>query len=75
MAYHPWVNVTFDLVSRINIKSGAYLQFFLRQEFEIWCGCINGWESVAFHFWVYVTLTTDLVFRIFLSRAYLISSS
>ena len=28
MAYHPWVNVTSDLVSRINIKSGAYLQFF-----------------------------------------------
>ena len=28
MAYHPWVNVTSDLVSRINIKSGAYLLFF-----------------------------------------------
>ena len=27
---------------------------------------------VTFHFWVYVTLTTDLVFRIFLSRAYLL---
>ena len=38
MAYHPWVNVTSDLVSRINIKSGAYLLFFfLRQEFQIWC--------------------------------------
>ena len=28
------------------------------------CGCILGWRSVLFHFWVTVTLTSDLVSRI-----------
>ena len=27
------------------------------------CGCIMGWLSVAYHFRVTVTLTSDLVFR------------
>ena len=36
------------------------------------CGCILGWRSVAYNFPVTVTLTSDLVFRIHLSRAYLI---
>ena len=38
------------------------------------CECILGWWSVAYHFWVTVTLTftSDLVFRIILSRAYLL---
>ena len=37
------------------------------------CGCILGWRSVAYHFWVTVTLTltSDLVFRIIVSGAYL----
>ena len=35
------------------------------------CGCIMGWLSVAYHFWVMVTLTSDLVFRIIVSGAYL----
>ena len=38
------------------------------------CGCIFGRQSVAYHFPVTVTLTltTDLVFRIIVSGAYLI---
>ena len=37
------------------------------------CGCILGWRSVAYHFRVTVTLTftSDLVFRIIVSGAYL----
>ena len=34
------------------------------------CGYILGWRSVAYHFRVTVTLTSDLVFRIIMSRAY-----
>ena len=34
------------------------------------CGCILGWRSVAYHFGATVTLTSDLVFKIFKSRAY-----
>ena len=33
------------------------------------CGYILGWRSVAYHFWVTVTLTFDLVFRIIVPRA------
>ena len=35
------------------------------------CGYILGWQSVAYHFQVTVTLTSDLVFRIIMSGAYL----
>ena len=35
-------------------------------------GYILGWRSVAYHFWVTVTLTSDLVLRIIVSGAYLI---
>ena len=35
-------------------------------------GYILGWRSVAYHFWVTVTLTSDLVFRIIVSGAYLL---
>ena len=35
--------------------------------------CIVGWGSAAYHFWVALTLTSDLVFlSILMSRAYLI---
>ena len=34
------------------------------------CGCILGLRSVAYYFWVTVTLTSDLISRIILSRAY-----
>ena len=36
------------------------------------CGCILGWQSVVYHFGVTVTLPTDLVFIIIVSRAYLL---
>ena len=36
------------------------------------CGYILGWQSVAYHFRVTVTLTFDLVFRIIVSGAYLL---
>ena len=36
------------------------------------CGYILGWWSVAYHFRVTVTLTSDLVFRIIVSGAYLL---
>ena len=35
-------------------------------------GYILGWRSVAYHFRVTVTLTSDLVFRIIVSGAYLL---
>ena len=37
VAYRPWVNVilTSDLVSRADIKSGAYILYSLRHEFRI----------------------------------------
>ena len=36
------------------------------------CECILGWLSVVYHFRVTVTLTSDLVFRVIVSRAYLL---
>ena len=36
------------------------------------CGCTLGWRSVSYHFRVTVTFTIDLVFRIFVSGAYLL---
>ena len=36
------------------------------------CGYILGWRSVAYHFRVTMTLTSDLVFRIIVSGAYLL---
>ena len=36
------------------------------------CGYILGWRSVAYNFWVTVTLTSDLVLRIIVSGAYLL---
>ena len=41
---------------------------------NLMCGCILGWRSVAYHFRVTVTLTltSDLVFRIIVSGAYLL---
>ena len=36
------------------------------------CGYILGWRSVAYYFRVTVTLTSDLVFRIIVSGAYLL---
>ena len=55
--------------------SGPYLLYTLEVGIpNLVCGCILGWRSVAYHFWVTVTLTltSDLVFRIIVSGAYLL---
>ena len=62
--YHFWFTVTLisDLVSRISIESGAYLQYSLSQLFQIWCvdaSCVGGGLRTIFK--VTVTLTSDLV--------------
>ena len=36
------------------------------------CGCILGWQNVAYHFWVTATMTSDIVIRIILSVAFLL---
>ena len=62
-----------DLVSRIGIDSVAYLLY----SFEVGilnlvCEYVLGWRSVTYHFWVTVTLSSDLVFRIIVYGAYLL---
>ena len=76
VAYHFWVTVTLtltsDLVSDlvfIVIKCQSVplcVRCISPIPFEVgipnlMCGCILGWRSVAYHFWVTVTLTSDLV--------------
>ena len=51
------MTLTSDLVSRIGITS----IFFEVGIPNLVCGCLLGWPSVAFHFGVTVTLTSDLV--------------
>ena len=53
--------------------SGAYLESSISEVgiTNLVCGCILGWRSVACHFWVTVTLTSYLAFRIIVSGAYL----
>ena len=36
------------------------------------CGSILGWPIVAYYFWVTVTLSSDLVFRIMVPRAFVL---
>ena len=85
LAYHFRVTVTLtsDLVfivikmsvrpSRFRVRCISPL-FFEVGIPNLMCGCILGWRSVAYHFWVTVTLTltSDLVFRIIVSGAYLL---
>ena len=58
------LNLTYDLVFRINV-SGAYLILFEVGILNLVCEYILGWESVAYHNWVTVTLnlTSDLISR------------
>ena len=62
----------FDLVYRI-IMSRTYLILFEIGIPNLVCGCILGWLSVVYHLRVTVTLTftSDLVFGIIVSGAYL----
>ena len=74
--YHNWVtvtlNLTSDLVSRSCIESGAYPIFFEIGIPNFLCKYILEWRSVTSHFLVTVTLTSDLVFRIIMSGAFLL---
>ena len=59
--------------SRFRVRSISPI-FFEVGISKLVCGCILGWQSVAYHFQVTVTLTltSDLVFRIIVSGAYLL---
>ena len=46
------VTLTSDLVSRIDITS----IFFEVEIPNLVCGCVLGWPSVAYHFWMTATL-------------------
>ena len=84
--YHFWVTVTVTLTSDlvfIVITMSVRLSvplcvrcispiFFEVGIPNLMCGCILGWQSVAYHFWVTVTMTSDLVFTIIVSGAYLL---
>ena len=39
---------------------------------NLMCICILGWGSVTYHFWVTVTLTSDLVLIIIVSAEYIL---
>ena len=83
VAYHFQVTVTLTLTSdlvfivikcpsvplRVRCISPIFFEVGIP---NLMCGCILGWRSVAYHFWVTVTLTSDLIFRIIVSGAYLL---
>ena len=85
VAYHFQVTVTLTLTSDLvfivitmSIRPSRFPVRCISPIFfevgipNLMCGCILGWRSVAYHFWVTVTLTSDLAFRIIVSRAYLL---
>ena len=59
----------FDVISTI-IVSGAYLIYYLREEYQIRCMDTSLDADVSMPFKVTVILTYDLVFRIIVSGAY-----
>ena len=60
------MTLTSDLVSRISITS-LFVEVGIP---KLVCGCFLGWPSVAYHLWVTVTLTSDLVYRIIMFGAF-----
>ena len=60
------MTLTFDLVSRIGISSILFEVGILNLVY----GCFLGWPNVAYHFWVTVTLTSELIFRIIMFGAF-----
>ena len=68
-------NISFSGHCDFDLQS-LFLTFFEVGIPNLVCGCILGWQSVAYHFQVTVTLilTSDLVFRIIMSGAYLLYS-
>ena len=63
------LNLTSDLVCRNWCISPIFFEIGIQ---NLVCKCILGCQSVTNHFWVTVTLTSDLVLRIIVSRAYLL---
>ena len=57
--------------SRFRVRSISPI-FFEVEIPNLVCGYILGWQRVAYHFRVTLTLTSDLVFRIIVSGAYLL---
>ena len=79
VAYHNWVTVTLNLTSDPVSWKMHWVWCISPIFFEIGipnlvCKCILGWGVVTCQFWVTVTLTSDLVLRIIVPRAYLIYS-
>ena len=66
---NPTVRPSVPLLSPVHIISPIFFEVGIP---NLVCGYILGWRSVAYHFRVTVTLTSDLVFRILVSRAYLL---
>ena len=64
--------LTSDLVFKNYCVRSLSPEFFEVGIPNLVCGCILGWRSVAYSFQVILTLTSDLVFRIIVSGAYLI---
>ena len=66
------MTLTSDLVFRILVPR-SYLILFEVGTPKLVCACNLGWQSVAYHPWVTVTFTPDLVSRISIeSGAYLL---
>ena len=63
------VTLTFDIVSRIGIKSGAKLLYSLGRNSKLDESMHLGMTECRIPFWVIVTLTSDLVYRIIVSGA------
>ena len=63
LSVHPSVPLRVRCISPIFFEVGIP---------NLMYGCILGWRYVAYHFRVTVTLTSDLVFRIIVSEAYLL---
>ena len=84
VAYHFRVTVTLTsdlvlIVITLSVRPSVTLFvrcispiFFEVRIPNLMCGCILGWRSVVYHFPVTVTLTSDQVLRIIMSRAYLL---
>ena len=86
VAYHFRVTVTLTLTSGLvfivitmSVRPPLRVRCISPIFFEVgipnlMCGCILGWQGVSYHFTVTVTLTltSDLVFRIIVSGAYLL---
>ena len=72
--------ITFTVITlsvRLSFRPSRFMSSVYPIFFEVgipnlMCGCILGWRSVAHLFQVTLTLTSDLVFRIIVSRAYLL---